>query len=604
MKFHKQYLAIVFLFASLLSSADEKELKKLAHNLYVSEQYAEAARLFHQLIQSDTTNRMNHYFYGVSLLQSGGNREVAIRFLESAAEDKGIPVMAYYHLAKAYQLNNRFDKAIQCYERFKISANPIYVDELKVDEQVAMCTRARVSIGNKNEIKLEHKQETTQAQFAITYNEQSSKSRLLAVPDRIRKGRKKDMFSTFLFVDETGKWMSYSGPGKNSGKEIYIASRKNSNEWHDAIPVKFEKPFPFAAENPVITENGKRILFSCNTFNSIGGYDVYESNLNVINGVWSYPEPLPIPVNSPADEWIFIPLTKDQKAVLLSNRNSAVNQSGVYYLEYPFPKETLPAVVSASALALKPKMKNPEPENEMPVKSEEVKPINPVAINPAEEIKQSSAPAALAESKTTQSAETIITPVKETKITLSGFFYDASRLNHAGYPELTVKTTQGVYRSAIQYPSGEFKLTVPANQQYEIALEGNINTAPVEITFRENKDSCTIVLISRRSENGYALLAVQEHEKMNDHLYAVQLGAYREKQEADILAYYHSKGIMKAEVITRQDLKLVVAGKNLSLSEALKARKQFLKSGLSDAFIVIRKGNEVAAPDWDLAMMR
>lgn len=603
MKNPRQFIIVFLLFIPLFASADDKELKKLAHNLYISEQYAEAAKLFYQLIQMDTANRMNHYFYGVSLLQSGGSRTEAIKFLESALADQGVPAMAHYHLAKAYQLNHRFDKAIECYERFKISANPIYVEELKVDEQIAMCARAKTSIENKNEIILEHKQEATLAHFAITYNEQSAKSRLLAVPDRIRKGRNKEKFSTFLFVDENGKWMSYSAPGKNSGKEIFIATRKNSNEWHEAVPVKFERPFPFASENPVITENGTHLHFSCNSFNSIGGYDVYESKLNMMSGIWSYPEPLPIPVNSPADEMIFIPLPKEKKAALLSNRNSAVNQSGVFYMQYPFPKEILP-VHAAPAMATKQEMQTPRQENEITATSEVLKPKASVEIKPVEETKIASRPDALSRPEPNQSAKKTKEPDKETKITLIGFFYDASRMNHTGYPELAVKTKQGVYRSTVQYPSGEFTLTVPANQQYEISLEGNISTAPVEITLRESKDSCTIVLITRKTENGYALAVVQEHEKMNDQQYAIQLGAFREKPEAEILSYYRSKGIRKAEVIARQDLKLVVAGKDLTLSEALKERKQFLQSGFNDAFIVMRKGNEILAPDWDLAMLR
>lgn len=604
MKNPGQYLIAFLLLIPLLVSADEKELKKLAHNLYVSEQYAEAAKLFYQLIQTDTSNRMNHYFYGVSLLHSGGSRTEAIKFIESSLSDKDVPAMAYYYLAKAYHLNHLFDKAMQCYERFKVLANAIYVEELKVDEQMAMCYRAKTAVENKNEITPEHKQETTLAQFATAYNEQSSKSRLLAVPDRIRKGRSKEKFSTLLFVDETGKRMSYSGPGKNSGKEIYIALRKNSNEWHEAVPVKFEKPFPFAAENPVVTENGTLLHFACNSFNSIGGYDVYESKLNVMSGTWLYPEPLPIPVNSPADEMMFIPLPKEKKAVMLSNRNSAVHQSGIYYLEYPFPKKELPPVASDPALVLKQEIKNPKPENEMHGKAEEAKPITPIKLKPVEEVKQPSMMVASTESKSIQSTEKIIAPVKETKITLTGFFYDASRMNHPRFPKLTVKTQQGVYHSSIQYPTGEFIITVPAQQNYEIGLEGDISSSPVEITLKENKDSCTIVLISRKTENGHTLSVVQENEKLNDHRYAIQLGAFREKTEAEILSYYQSKGINKAEVLARQDLKIAVAGNNLSLTDALKERKQFIQSGFSDAFIVTRNGNEVSAPDWELAMMR
>lgn len=597
-----KYTLIVLTCIPLLSSADEKELKKLAQNLYISEQYAEAAKLFHQLIQSDSSDRMNHYFYGVSLLQSGGNREEAIRFLESSVRESNTPVLAQYYLAKAYQLAGRFDKAIQHYRQFKLSANEIYIEELKIDEQMAMCARAKTAMENKNEITLQHSGETTLAQFAVSYNEKETKSRLLAVPERIRKGRDKNKFSMFLFVDESGKWLSYSGPGKNSGKEIFIAKRKNSNEWQEAMPVKFEKPFPFAAENPVITGNGTCLHFVCNSFNSIGGFDVYESRRNAEGSTWSYPEPLPVPVNSQADEMIFIPFTKEKKAVLLSNRNSPVNQSGIYYLEYPFGNDRVPVADSFPVLAIKNRINHPDQTEKAEMKPEETNTAVPVKQKP-EEIKTTPLPAASVKGEN-QKKENESDAVKETKITLSGFFYDAARAIHGSPAGLRVKTEQGVFRSFIEYPSGEFAITLPASQHYEITIESNISFVPAEIILTHRKDSCTIVLISKKAEAGYALAVFKESEIQNDSRYSVQLGAFREKTTAELISYFHSKGIENAEVVTRQNIKIVLAGKNLSLTEALKNRKQIIQAGFTDAFIVMRQGNEVIAPVWDLAMNR
>lgn len=593
------FLLPVLFFASPPSKADDKELKKLAHNLYISEQYAEAARLFYQLMQTDTANRMNYYYYGVSLLQSGGSRTESIKFLESSLSDPNVPALVHYYLAKAHQFNNQFDKAIDAYQRFKLSANPIYVEELKVDEQLSMCTNALTAVENKTDITLEFKQETTLSGFALHYNEQSSKSRLLPVPDRIRKGRSKEKFSSFLFVDETGKWLSYSGPGKNSGKEIYIASRKNSNEWHEAVPVKFEKPFLLAAENPVVTENGTQLHFACNAFNSMGGYDVYESQWDAVRGIWTYPRPLPVPVNSPADEMIFIPMVKEKKAVLLSNLNSAVNQTGVYYMAYPFPQ----APGRTGPLASQTEKKQPQPETIITAKPAATFPESLSEKQSEEAMIPSVASTALAPKPNSSSSESPLS-VQETKITLTGFFYDVSGTRLNGFPELVIKTRQGIYRSSIRHPSGEFSVTVPANQHYEIALEGSIRSAWVEITLKEHKDSCTIVLLSKKSTDGYTLAAALENENKFDHHYAVQLGAFREKTESEILAFYRSRGMRQVEIVTRQDLKIAVSGNQLSLTDALKVRKELIQSGFSDAFIVMRKGHEVSAPDWNMAMLR
>ncbi len=575
----------------LTGFADERELKKMAHNLYVSGQYEEAARLYAQLISKDTTDPVAHYFYGVCLLHTGSNRTEAIRHLENAAGNNQTPVLVFYHLGTAYQMELQFEKAIACFEMFWQKANAFRLAELGIEERIELCHKARLLYQNAVLPEPFHIRETDLSQFAAHYSQSHDKSRLIPVPAQILKGRNKTKFSPFVYVDKNSRWMSFAAPGKGHAKEIQIAWRKNNSSWNPAYPLRFEHPFPFSADNPVIENNGTVIYFSSNAFKYVGGYDLYVTYLNPKTGMWSYPEPLPVPVNSPADEIMLIPDASGRKAFLLSNRNSASGRVGVYEVPLPFPTGAQPSLTSR------------------PLHQEKINSLSHsenLTVQSSQAIPGDSLQMVSAIRKQKQTAESNTRMADSTdclKITLYGYMYDAARWNlTASQGQLKIHAGEKLYLIPVQYPAGEFSITLPYQPAYELILtDGATPCQPVRISMGTARDSCMLVLVTLKKAESFRLVALTETEAAGMKKFSVQLGAFRSKNPEELTLHFRARGVANVEVIPKANLQAVVTGNNLSLLEALKERSRFISAGFKDAFIVTRHGNKLGLADQELA---
>jgi tetratricopeptide (TPR) repeat protein len=92
--------------------------------------------------------------------------------------------------------------------------------------------------------------------------------------------------------------------GGYGGKDLYTAEKIKNNVWGNiknmgpAINTKYDEDAPF------VTVDGKILFFSSNNHNSLGGYDVFRSDLK--NGEWQAPYNLGPPINTKNDDKFFI----------------------------------------------------------------------------------------------------------------------------------------------------------------------------------------------------------------------------------------------------------------------------------------------------------
>ncbi len=88
------------------------------------------------------------------------------------------------------------------------------------------------------------------------------------------------------------------------GKDIYKAVKKSTGEWELPVLLSGNINTVDDEDAPYLTEDGKTMYFSSTGHASMGGYDIYKSEL--VNGEWSLAENLGVPYNSPADDIYFI----------------------------------------------------------------------------------------------------------------------------------------------------------------------------------------------------------------------------------------------------------------------------------------------------------
>lgn len=117
------------------------------------------------------------------------------------------------------------------------------------------------------------------------------------------------------------------------GKDIYKSIKNSNGKWDNPTLLSSNINTKDDEDAPYLTTDGNTLYFSSTGHSSIGGYDIFKSEL--INGEWSPAQSLGIPFNSPADD-IFYVVDKTNKNGFFSS--SRVEGNGAFDL-YSFSSE-------------------------------------------------------------------------------------------------------------------------------------------------------------------------------------------------------------------------------------------------------------------------
>ncbi len=109
------------------------------------------------------------------------------------------------------------------------------------------------------------------------------------------------------FISDDGRRLYFSSdrPGGFGGLDIYVSIRMNG-DWGPAVNLGPEINTPFNEDRPFLVNNDKTLYFCSQGHENIGGYDIFKSTLQS-NSLWSKPENLGYPLNTPDDNYFFNP---------------------------------------------------------------------------------------------------------------------------------------------------------------------------------------------------------------------------------------------------------------------------------------------------------
>ena len=110
------------------------------------------------------------------------------------------------------------------------------------------------------------------------------------------------------FMSEDGEKLVFASdrPGGYGGLDLYI-SKKINGDWGPAVNLGPEINTPLNEDRPFLINNGKTLFFSSQGHITIGGYDLFRSDLQT-NNIWSNPMNLGYPLNTPDDNIFFMPV--------------------------------------------------------------------------------------------------------------------------------------------------------------------------------------------------------------------------------------------------------------------------------------------------------
>ena len=133
------------------------------------------------------------------------------------------------------------------------------------------------------------------------------------------------------FLSKDGQLFFFASdmPGGYGGSDLYVSKKIDSISWTFPENLGENVNTPDNEMNPFCDEN-RTLYFSSNGHFSIGGYDLFKSELD--GEEWGVSNNLKFPINSPADE-LSIFWVNNKQAYICSNRSNGSGLEDIYYFK-------------------------------------------------------------------------------------------------------------------------------------------------------------------------------------------------------------------------------------------------------------------------------
>lgn len=122
-------------------------------------------------------------------------------------------------------------------------------------------------------------------------------------------------------------------PGGFGGKDLYCAVKMPDNTWGNiknlGASINTEKD----EDAPFIHPDGRSLVFSSEGHNTMGGFDIYVSDLDEIDSTWKSPVNLGYPINSTNDDIFYIVSADGKRGYYSSIKKDGFGDHDIYTVE-------------------------------------------------------------------------------------------------------------------------------------------------------------------------------------------------------------------------------------------------------------------------------
>ena len=421
--------SIFFSFGLVYSQTEEDRINFYDGAFFlVEEDYSEALSAFKKVYNAGFEDNANlNYLIGVCNLKIHSEKPEAVKYLTKAIsnvtrkysegnfKEESAPYEAYLFLGNAYRINEDLDNAILNYEKYIsfLEDNQEY-ELLFTNTQIENCKRAKKAIQNPINLEKENLGNLYNSRFnnfnpvrsgdgqkiaymteqrfydAIYYVEfiGGRWSNPINVTPQIQSDG--DQYVTSLSMDGTKMFLSriniddadimmstYSSKrwskSKNIGKPVntkyfeshacispdgknlyFISNRKESlggmdifvselledgKSWSEPVNLGSTINTLLNEDSPFLSSDGKTLYFSSQGHDNIGGYDIFFSKLDG-SGNWSKPVPYAYPLNTTDDDLFFSPIEDGSKGYMAKFEEGGLGGEDIYLISIK-PEETL-----------------------------------------------------------------------------------------------------------------------------------------------------------------------------------------------------------------------------------------------------------------------
>jgi hypothetical protein len=329
-------LLVVFISFSAFTGdfETEEDLIKAANKHFSKGEYTQCIGLFSQLVSNHPQNPNYNFKYGTCLLFSTEDKEQAIRFLKFAINKGDVDPEAYFFYGRALHLNYQFSNAKKQYNKFSSKVNPKVSSEKGITTYITQCSSAEKLIEDIQQINVIHKKKVNKAEFFRSYRLGSMKRNIIIKPEEFKTKEDKKSNEYSLIVHNPMNEVIYvSGYNKKDGmggKDIFKIQKMPDGTFSEPINIGPDINTSEDEDFPYLHPNGKVLYFASKGHNSIGGYDIFRSELDTLLNLWGNAVNVGFAVNSPDDDVLYVSDMDENIAYFASSRENKLGEITVY----------------------------------------------------------------------------------------------------------------------------------------------------------------------------------------------------------------------------------------------------------------------------------
>jgi len=326
--------------------------EKEAKEFYNKANYPKAIEIYTRLLEKDSMNYGRNYKTGVSYLRSNIDKTKAIRYFERAMLSYQRKPAVFYNLARAYHLNNQFDKAIEMYNMYNVE-DAFGKKRVETEKLIESCYYARELIKLPRPVKFINLGPMVNSPFP-DYHPHVSKDGTTLVYTSRRSGTPEangiypaDVMSS-QFVKEKFKKAQSAGSDINSsqneqavglsddGNTVFISRDEikgvGNLYWFKRVKRDFEdgQIVPEIGTSACLSEDGRTMYFASNRPKGYGGLDLYITRI-LPDGKWGIPQNMGPNINTSKDEDMPALSTDGNKLYFSSNGYPSMGGFDIYY---------------------------------------------------------------------------------------------------------------------------------------------------------------------------------------------------------------------------------------------------------------------------------
>jgi len=297
-----------------------------------NQQYPQAVSAYRALIQQKTLakNPDINKFFGQALCMTGAYEE-SIPYLEFAASKNKSG--AWWYLGISRQHLYDFDGAIQALEKYRSQMNKGSMWLPRIDSVVAECQVGLKGVGHVQDIVIIDSMVVAKETFFTHYKLGPESGRIVKGQRSNDKGQMADDNSQLstVFENQAGDYRLMACCDEE-GYRLY-ESHLFSGEWSELQAIASIEAGTRTLCYPFLRSDSETLFFACDSTPGYGGFDIYKTHYSTENESYYTPERLPMPFNSPYDDYMMAIDETHQVGWWATNRNTAPGMVCIYLFQ-------------------------------------------------------------------------------------------------------------------------------------------------------------------------------------------------------------------------------------------------------------------------------